>query len=297
MIRAKHLFSLLAACCFSTAVIWPREIAPIVSTDWLAQNLSNSKLILLDIRSAEQYKKGHIPGALSAPLSMWAPDANGLTLELPPEQSLRDLIGKLGISRDGSSAIVVIGRTETDFGRADPTRVAWTCMVAGLKNVAVLDGGYTKWARENKVKSTDAVVPKPVIFSGALNPSLVASKSYVSGKIGKSIIVDCRVPEEYFGITAKPGHIKGAVNLPTPWIFTSEGIFKSEEDLRAMASGVLGSNTSKEVILYCGVGGYSATWWYVLTQVFGYTNVRVYDGSMEEWLKAPNAPVTTYSWH
>ena len=64
-----------------------------------------------------------------------------------------------------------------------------------------------------------------------------------------------------------------------------------------MATGVLGSNTSKEVILYCGVGGYAATWWYLLTQLFGYRNVKVYDGSMEEWLKEPNDPVTTYSWH
>jgi thiosulfate/3-mercaptopyruvate sulfurtransferase len=170
-------------------------------------------------------------------------------------------------------------------------------MIAGVKNVAVLDGGYTKWIRENKVKSTDMVIPKPTIFSGTLNRSWIASKSYVSGKIGKSIIADNRVPEDYFGITSKPGHIKGAVNLPTPWVFASDGTFKSVEDLRAMASGVLGTDTSKEVIVYCGVGGFASTWWYLLTQLFGYTNVKVYDGSMEEWGKDPRAPVSTYNWH
>jgi thiosulfate/3-mercaptopyruvate sulfurtransferase len=286
-----------AACIFSASFVWPRDTPPIISTDWLAQNLSNSKVIVLDIRSAEQYKKGHIPGALSAPLSLWTVNIDGLTLELPSDQTLKDLLSKLGISGNDSSTVVVVNRTETDFGRADPMRVAWTLMIAGVKDVAVLDGGYTKWARENKSRSTEAVIPKPAVFTGVSNRSSLASKSYVLSKIGKSIIADNRIPDDYFGITSKPGHIKGAVNLPTPWIFTSDGTLKGEEDLRAMATGALGTNSTKEIIVYCGVGGYASVWWYLLTQVFGYKNVKVYDGSYEEWSKDPNAPSETYSWH
>ena len=46
--------------------LFARDMAPIVSTDWLETNLNNSKLKILDIRKLEEYKEGHIPGALSS---------------------------------------------------------------------------------------------------------------------------------------------------------------------------------------------------------------------------------------
>jgi thiosulfate/3-mercaptopyruvate sulfurtransferase len=64
-----------------------------------------------------------------------------------------------------------------------------------------------------------------------------------------------------------------------------------------MASGVLGADKSKEIVVYCGVGGYSSTWWFLLTQILGYQNVKLYDGSFEEWSKDPKAPVESYRWH
>jgi thiosulfate/3-mercaptopyruvate sulfurtransferase len=271
------------------------DLPPIVSCDWLANHLENPNLIVLDIRNGEQYKKGHIPGSFNVPLSLWAVSRNGLTLELPPDDALRDLIGKSGITPD--SKIVVVNRVDTDFSRADMTRVAWTVAVAGVQKVAVLDGGYNRWIRDKKSVSSEIANPKSGIYSGKMNLSLFASKNHVLSKIGKSIIVDTRVPEEYFGIAPIPGHIRGSVNLPTPWVFNNDGTYRKEDDLRAMAAGVIGLNKSKEVILYCGVGGFSATWWFLLTRILGYKDVRVYDGSMEEWSKDPAAPVTTYSWH
>ena len=110
------------------------------------------------------------------------------------------------------------------------------------------------------------------------------------------MIVDARIPEEYFGITLKEGHIKSAVNLPTPWVFTSAGTFLEIRSLEAMAENVIGTDRSKEVIVYCGVGGYASTWWFLLTQMLGYRNVRVYDGSIEEWIQDPDAPLSTYRW-
>jgi thiosulfate/3-mercaptopyruvate sulfurtransferase len=280
---------------FTSLVAWSQNISPIVSTDWLEQNLRNPQLVVLDIRTETQYKKGHIPGSLSTPLNLWAITNNGLSLELPSDDTLRDLLGKSGI--DASSVVVIVNRTETDFGRADATRVAWTCEVAGVENVSVLDGGYTKWIRENKAVSADAARAIPTTYVGRIDRSRVASKSYVLRKIGKSVLVDARTPEDYFGITSKPGHIKSAVDMPTPWIFASDGTFINEKDLRAIAAGVVGTDRSKEVIVYCGVGGYASTWCYVLTRMLGYRNVKLYDGSMEEWMKDPSAPITAFCWH
>ncbi len=290
----RTIFFLVCLFFIPAANSWSRDAIPIVTTDWLVQNLGNPKLAMLDIRTAAQYKRGHIPGSLSTPLNQWAVSSNGLSMELPSDEALRDLLGKCGI--DPSSIVVVVTGTETDFTRADATRVAWTCIIAGVKNASVLDGGYNKWLKDYKTVSTEIPAAKSTVYAGRIDRSTVASKSYVLGKIGKSIIVDARLPEDYFGITSKPGHIKSAVDLPIPWIFAGDGTYKDEADLRAMAEGVIGTSKSKEVIVYCGVGGYAATWWFFLTQVLGYQNVKVYDGSWEEWAKDPTAPVTTYNW-
>ena len=279
----------------SLPALWSRDIAPIVTTDWLEQNLKDSRISILDIRTAAQYPKGHIPGSVNTPLSLWAPASNNLSLELPSNEALRDILGKAGISL--ASLIVIVTRTETDFGRADATRVAWTCKVAGLENVAVLDGGFTKWARENRVISTDSTGVHALSYSGTMDRSSVASKAYVLNNIKKIIIADNRTPEDYFGISSKAGHIKGAVNLPTPWVFATDGTFRNIEELRSMAAGVLGTDYSKQIVVYCEVGGYASTWWFLLTQVLEYKNVKLYDGSFEEWSKDPKAPVQRYSWH
>jgi thiosulfate/3-mercaptopyruvate sulfurtransferase len=52
----------------------------------------------------------------------------------------------------------------------------------------------------------------------------------------------------------------------------------------------------EEIIDYCGVGGYASPVWFLLTQVVGYTNVKFYDGSMQEWTADPEAPVTKYKY-
>ena len=43
-----------------------RDISPVVSTDWLDANLANPRLTVLDVRKVEEYREGHIPGAVSA---------------------------------------------------------------------------------------------------------------------------------------------------------------------------------------------------------------------------------------
>jgi thiosulfate/3-mercaptopyruvate sulfurtransferase len=294
MMNKMKIILLLTIISLCIGVAFSRDVSAIVSTDWLSQNLGNSKMIVIDIRTAAQYGKGHIAGAINVPFSLWAISNNGLSLELPSDQALRDLLQRSGI--EDSSIVVVVNRAETDFNRADATRVAWTCLIAGVKNVAVLDGGYEKWINDKKNVSTDSVIAKSSAKTITISRSAIASKEYVLSRIGKAVILDTRVAEDYFGKTAKPGHIKSAVDLPAPWAYATDRTFIKEEELRAIAAGVIGTDKSKEVITYCQVGGFAATWWFVLTQVLGYQNVKVYDGSMEEWLKDPKAPVSTYSW-
>jgi thiosulfate/3-mercaptopyruvate sulfurtransferase len=296
----KISFLLLFVTLAIPSISLARDISPFVSSDWLGQNLTISGLLIIDIRSAADYRKNHIPNAVNVSINLWAVNKNGLLRELPAEKDLIGLMSSIGIKED--SKIVVVGKGISDFDRADAIRVAWTMLVAGIKNVSVLDGGFPKWLEEKKPVIAEQPLLHPGEYKGKINMSALATKKYVLGKLRTSIIVDNRLPEIYFGMTteswaSKPGHIKNSVNLPAPWIFQSDGLLRSQSELESVANGVIGTNKTKEIISYCGVGAYASVWSYILTELLGYKNVKVYDGSMQEWIIDPAGPIEIYRWH
>ena len=271
-----------------------RDVSPIVSTDWLEKNLTNPRVITVDIRKVEDYKAGHIPNAINIIYGSWAIMKGGLRNELPPADDLLDVISSAGIGAD--SIVVVVGNADNVPNRTDISRVAWTLKYAGIENTAILDGGYNKWLADKKAVSTEAVKPKSKSYQGKVNEGLFVKKDYVMNSIGKVILVDVREPDFFQGnkkldFVAKPGRIKGAVNLPTSQAFTKDGTFKSKEELAGLAANAVGKDTSKEIIVYCDTGKVCTTWAFIMTELLGYKNVKDYDGSTEEWMKDPKAPV------
>ena len=85
-------------------------------------------------------------------------------------------------------------------------------------------------------------------------------------------------------------------DLPAPWLWTEKGTYRSIKEIRAMVAGVVGRDKSREIIAYCGVGGYAGAWCFVLREILGYKNARVYDGAAQEWTADPKSPVSKYKW-
>jgi thiosulfate/3-mercaptopyruvate sulfurtransferase len=282
-----------------------QTIAPIISTEDLSRNLKHPNLIIIDIRKVEDYKAGHIPGAVGIFYSNWAPGSGGLQNEMPADEELLDLLSSNGIEPE--STVVVYGTTGTGPDRVNVTRVAWALKYAGVQKVSVLSGGIDKWAvREKRDVSLEVVKPKPKAYKGKFNKSLLVKKDYVKARIGKGLIVDVREPAFFSGeqklpFVAKAGRIKGAVNLPTAQVFDKYPpgdhmesccwTYKDIAALRNMATGVVGNDPSKEIIVYCDSGRVASAWWFILSEVLGYQNVKNYDGSMEDWAKDDSAPM------
>jgi thiosulfate/3-mercaptopyruvate sulfurtransferase len=300
-----------------------RSIDPIVSTDWLFANLNEENLVILDIRSPGEYEGGHISGSINEPFvtgfdpstgptSKWiVGGADGLWLEVPQANDLLKTIGDLGITN--SSRVVIVTAPNPGeppfYGLANATRVALTLIYAGVKNVAILDGGYPKWVEEEKLTTEEVPVFSPTIYKGKVNKAIFVSRQYVKKNLRNADIVDARDADVYYGATIeffadKEGHIPSAKCLPSPFIWDLITVvdeeqtpiysyygYKQSEILAAMASGVLRepwgykAHKNQEIIVYCGVGGYASSWWFVLTQVLGYENVKLYDGSAQEWVR------------
>jgi thiosulfate/3-mercaptopyruvate sulfurtransferase len=279
---------LLLLPCWSFA----RVIEPVVSTDWLVQNLS--KVTVVDVRKVEEYKAGHIPGAVNVFYGTWAIKRGDLLNELPADDDLKDILSSVGI--EPGSRIVVVGKVDAPTDRVDATRVAWTLRYAGVENVSLLSGGYNKWVNDKKPVSTDAVKPRSKPYKGKFNKAYLIKKNEVTSRLGKAMIVDVRESDFYNGkkkldFVARLGHIKGAVNLPTSLMYQKDATYKTRNELSAIAAPVVGSDLSKEIVLYCDTGKFCSAWWFMLYELLGYKDVKVYDGSMMEWAKDPAAPV------
>ena len=293
-----------------------RTIPAIVSTDWLNAHLSDPNLVILDIRSEDLYNAGHIPGAINVPEGMWyinPPFSDTFPwMEMPSEDYLLELIGNASITQD--SLVVVVGSTSGPlvpiplalYSTGGITRVAMTLLYAGIENVAILDGGYEKWVEDGYSVETTPNIPTPTTYAGTLNTEMMVSKEYVASKIGEAIIVDARDLEVYLGFIQEPwcarvGHIPTARSFPTPWLWdlklnaTGTGViyttYKSVNVLDDWASCIVGTNKSAEIIVYCGVGGYASTMYFILSEVLNYTNVKMYDGSAQEWTSDFELPV------
>lgn len=281
---------------------------PVVSCEWLAENSDLENLVVLDIRGPADYAAGHIPGSVNEPfVAAFAPEtgpssnwigssAEGLWLQLPASNDVYATIGDLGLATD-SPVVVVTAPNPGEpplYGMANAFRVADTLIYGGIQSVAILDGGYPRWAAQGRATTETVSIPSPVPYQGEVAHSMFVSKEYVGDLDEDAVLVDARSADVYAGRAIEPfaekaGHIPGARSLPAPWIWEqgADGAFALSEaqTLETMAAHVVGQSKDREIVVYCGVGGYASSWWYVLRQVLGYQNVKIYNGSAQEWAR------------
>lgn len=275
------------------------ELPKVVSPEWLEKNAGDPALRIVDIRKPEEYKAGHVPGSVNVFYGSWAVTRNKLDNQLPEDEDLADLLK--GAAIEPSTAVVIVNKVDAVPDQVNQTRVAWTLAYAGVNKVGILDGGFNKWAADKKPVSTDDVKVAPAKAEPKHRKGIQIAKDEVSKKLGKVVLLDTRTPDYFFGIVkvpmaAREGRLPASVNLPSAWLFTKEGGFRPVAELQAIAEGVVGKDKSAEIITYCDTGRLASGWWFVLSEVLGYQNVRLYDGSTQEWTADPSAPMLRYSW-
>ena len=100
------------------------------------------------------------------------------------------------------------------------------------------------------------------------------------------MILDIRKVEDY-----KEGHIPGAVNLPYFLVFKKDGTFEDTKKLKFLATRAVGDAKDKEIIVLCCNGQFASSWWFALSEMLGYRDVKIYDSSMEEWCGDKDMPL------
>jgi thiosulfate/3-mercaptopyruvate sulfurtransferase len=259
-------------------------IDEIVSTDWLAENLSSENLRIIDIRfEISDYWKNHIPGAvyINPEALRWTNE--GVPGMLLPEEALSILLGRCGITENTK----VIVYAEVNNYRA--TYLLWALDYIGHKHSAILDGGIKKWQSENKPLTQNYPDIISVEYSKSIttDTSVKADIDFVINNKDKLdyILVDVRPPDLYYGKEGswkRLGHIEGAIHKFWSDDLKTDGTWKNTEDLQKLYINA-GITPDKTIIVSCGqVLMYSHTY-FTLKHILKYPSVMNYDGSFNEW--------------
>lgn len=270
--------------------------SPLVSTEWLAQNIDDDKLRIVDIRGRvkpaseppphyfshrEGYEASHIPNSvfIDWTVDIVQPDSPSYDIALP--QNFARLMGELGI--DESTTVVAYD----DYQGMFAARLWWALRYYGHTSVYVLDGGWQKWVAESHPISAELPDIASTQFVPESNTLIRATADEIASSLqnGNVQLIDVRSPSEFIGDSSRArrmGHIPGAVNLPRRTMVAEDGTMLPLSVLldRFASAGV--KLSAPETVIYCN-SGVSASFAMIALAIAGYESLSVYDGSWKDW--------------
>lgn len=252
----------------------------VISAAEAAKNLKSSEVIFVSVRSAADYQKVHIAGAVHVDLSQLYTD-NPVPSVLKSPAEVAKVLGEKGISE--KKQIVIYD----DGSGKSAGRMYWIMSYMGAPNVKVLNGGMKAWRAARKPVTKNPTSVKGTTFTPNVNKSTLATTDDVNKAISSSsiVLIDARSAAEFSGTDnsdLRKGHIPGAINIEFSSVLNANGTLKSNDDLTVLFNNA-GVTKDKGVILYCKSSVRAGIVYLALKSALAYANVKVYDGAFLEW--------------
>ena len=303
-----------ASLCVTSAYAAGVLPGPLVDTAWLAANMD--KVQIVDVRSnvktyvdkpeyetdAKSGKKtlsevgGHIARSRLIDMKTMRTDRQYGDLKvkymIPEKADFEKAVRAAGVDAGKPIVLVAIGSDVTDVD--DALRIYWQFKVYGEDEIAVLDGGMASWLIEGRTFSTEAAVPRNGNWSAVSDRSaqyFATSEDVAKAIAGKSAtLVDSRDAKQFHGLVKRDyvtsyGHLEGAKLYPTELLLKSSGgalKFMKPATYQGLLNGQ-GIDPSAPAITYCNSGHLSSGTWFVMSELLGNRQAKLYDGSLHQW--------------
>jgi thiosulfate/3-mercaptopyruvate sulfurtransferase len=274
----------------------------LLATDQLAQHLADPDWAIFDCRFSladpergrRDYAQAHIPGALYAHLNedLSGPILPGVTGRhpLPAIDTLAATFSQWGID----AGVQVVAYDDSGGGMA--ARLWWLLRWLGHEAVAVLDGDWRKWQREGRPTRNGVAIRTARQFVPHPRSDLLIPLDDVDHwrHLADHRLCDSRTADRFHGenetIDPVAGHIPGAISAPYPDNLNPDGTFRSDAELRARFTALLGDTPAEHTAFYCG-SGVTAAQNILAVKHAGLGDAKLYAGSWSEWITNPQRPI------
>jgi protein-tyrosine-phosphatase/rhodanese-related sulfurtransferase len=173
-----------------------------------------------------------------------------------------------------------------DAGGSIAARLWWMLTDQGHTKSFVLDGGINAWIASGHGTETGDPNPAPKRAAGVATKPWdgIVSIAEVARRSDGTVLIDARAPERFRGdtepIDPKPGHIPGAINIPTSENLV-DGRFATSGQLRDRYADS-GVSSSTKVMIHCG-SGVTACHNILAMELAGFPRPSLYVGSWSDW--------------
>src|SRR6266852_682287 len=177
-----------------------QNLAQLVDSAWLDQNLTNDEVRIVDSRTPVKYLSGHIPGAVN--LTLWSV-LDKDTLRLHPETRISESLGEAGVAATGKVVVC------DDFDGQNAAFLAWALEYLGHKSTAILSDYVESWASSARELLYRPVKAERKSFDSKPNSEVRIGASGIIENAGVKVI-DFRSSDEFqckIATESRTGHL------------------------------------------------------------------------------------------
>jgi thiosulfate/3-mercaptopyruvate sulfurtransferase len=277
-----------------TTLIDVAALAALPASDVL---IVDCRVDLVDRAQGERsYLAGHLPGAVFADLERDLSDMSrvpkGLGRHpLPTAAAFSTVLGRWGWV-PGLQVVCY----DAGPGALAAARLWWLLRLAGVREVAVLDGGFAAWQAAGPPLETAAHPRTSTEVALAWDARQVIVDHAALHAAPAPLLLDARAAARYRGdvepLDRAAGHVPGARNRPYVDNLRADGHFKPPAQLREEFAAVLGDTAPDRVVHMCG-SGVTACYNLLAMEHAGLHGSRLYAPSWSGWVSDPSRPVAT----